>query len=398
MKKILSLSLLLLNSIFTINAGNPTELVEGNNTFAFNLYHELKSKEAENQFFSPFSISTALAMTYAGARNETEREISRTMHFPLNENFHSAFKMLMDGLNIGTEGKVKLNIANGLWAQRDFQFLDSYLDQVKSTYGSEMKNVNFKADTAREIARKNINYWVERKTNDKIKNLVRQGDLDLMTRLVLVNAIYFYSEWANPFEKEATAPKDFFQVNGATNKIPFMNQGGSYNYYEDGFVKAIEIPYADNRSSMVIFLPNEKNGIAALEKAFDYKYYQTITTSFHNSSVRLSIPKFKITDRIYLAKTLSDMGMPMAFTPDADFSGMTGHRDLYIGKVIHQAFIEVDEKGTEAAAATAVLVNKMMAPPPARDYKVFIADHPFLFCIKDNTSGSILFMGKIMIL
>ena len=395
MKKILSLSLLLLNSIFTLNAGNPTELVDGNNTFAFNLFHELKSQEAENQFFSPFSISTALAMTYAGARNETEREISRTMHFPRNEKFHSAFKMLMDGLNIGTEGKVKLNIANGLWAQQDFRFLDSYLDLVTSNYGSELKNVNFKADNDREIARKDINSWVEHKTNDKIKNLVQPGNLNSMTKLVLVNAIYFYSEWARPFEKEATDPKDFFRMSGSAVMVPFMNQTGSYNYYEDAAVKAIEIPYADNKSSMVIFLPNEKDGITEFEDSFDYKYYQIITGSFSNNSVRLSIPKFKTNARVDLGKTLSDMGMPMAFTTAADFSGMTGRRDLYISAVIHQAFINVDEKGTEAAAATAVMMVVSMAPPRS-DGKIFIADHPFLFCIKDNQSGSILFMGKIM--
>jgi len=290
-----------------------------------------------------------------------------------------------------------LNIANGLWAQNDFKFLDSYFDIVKSNYHSELTNVDFIDNYSRETVRKEINAWVAQKTNDKIKDILKQGSLDPLTRLVLVNAIYFYGNWAQPFKKEATQPKDFNLMDGNKLNVPFMNQQIMYNYYEDSKIQAIEIPYKDNKASMVIFLPVKSNGIAEFEKSFDYKYYQDIISSFQSTEVRLSLPKFQTTHNINLETTLSQMGMPLAFSQiGADFSGMTGKRDLYISKVIHQAYIHVDEKGTEAAAATAVIMEKMTAIRNPIEPKIFNADHPFIFLIKDNTSGSILFMGKIM--
>jgi serpin B len=377
-----------------ISANNPQEIVGGNNKFAFKLYKEIKCDSDKNLFCSPFSISTALAMVYAGARTETATQISQTMNFPQGKKFHSDYKQLLNGLNEGTEGKITLNIANGLWAQKNFKFLDSYLGIVKSNYNSELKNVDFKDN--KEKTRKDINAWVEQKTNNKIKDLLSQSDLTSLTRLVLVNAIYFYGDWAEPFEKQATQPKDFTLIDAAKINVPFMNQHGRFNYYEDSKIKAIEVPYKDNKASMVIFLPNTNNGIIEFEKSFDYKYYLDIISSFQPNEVRLFLPKFQTTFKIYLGSILSEMGMPLAFSPSgADFSGMTGKRDLCISEVIHQAFVNVDEKGTEAAAATAVIMIAT-AVRPSSDIKIFNADHPFIFCIKDNSSGSILFMGKIM--
>jgi serpin B len=379
-----------------IYANNPQGIVDGNNKFAFNLYHQVHgSTIGNNLFYSPFSISTALAMVYAGARTETALQISQTMDFPQSEKFHSDYKLLLNGLNEGTEGKIKLNIANGLWAQKDYKFLDSYFDLVKSNYRSELKNVDFADNTEREKTRKDINAWVEQKTNDKIKDLLSQSDLTSMTRLVLVNAIYFYGDWAEPFEKQATHPKDFTLLDGTKNNVPFMNQQGRFNYYEDSNIQALEIPYKDNKASMVIFLPIKNKRMAEFEKSFDYKYYQDIIAALQSNEVRLSLPKFQTTCKFNLGVILSQMGMPLAFSPNADFSGMTGRRDLCISEVIHQAFLNVDEKGTEAAAATAV-VMKMTAIRMPNEPKIFNADHPFVFIIKDNTTGSILFMGKIM--
>ena len=302
----------------------------------------------------------------------------------------------MDGLNEGTEGKIKLNIANGLWAQKNFKFLDSYMNLVASDYSSELKNADFTDDTEKEKTRKEINAWVEHETNDKIKDILSEGDLSSLTRLVLVNAIYFYGEWAEPFEKSATGPKDFFLPDQAKVNVPFMNHQGRYQYYEDTEIKAIEIPYKDNKASIVIFLPNTIKGITDFEQSFDYSHYLDIIASCNPMDVRLSLPKFKITNKIYLGATLSKMGMPLAFSPGgADFSGMTGKLDLCISEAIHQAFIDVDEKGTEAAAATAV-VMKMTSAAPSSGLRVFNADHPFIYCIKDNTTGSILFIGKVM--
>ena len=382
--------------IFLVNGNNPRQIIDGNNRFAFNLYHQVQGGNiGNNLFYSPFSISTALAMVYDGSRNETAQQISQTMNFLQGEKFHSDYKQLLNELNEGTESKIKLNIANGLWVQKNFKFLDSYFDIVKSNYNSELKNVDFTDPIKSEITRKEINAWVEKKTNDKIKDILSQGDLTSMTRLVLVNAIYFYGDWANPFEKQETMPKDFSLMDGTQINVPFMNQQGRFNCYEDSKIQAIEISYKDNRASMVIFLPNKKNGIMEFEKSFDYKYYQDIIAALQSQEVRLSLPKFQTTYKSNLGTTLSRMGMPLAFSANADFSGMTGKQDLCISEVIHQAFINVDEKGTEAAAATAVIMKATAIRMP-NEPKIFNADHPFIFLIKDNTTGSILFMGKIM--
>ena len=379
-----------------ISANTPEGVVDGNNRFAFKLFREVKGSTNENLFYSPFSISTALAMVYAGARNETALQISQTMNFQPDNKFNSDYKKLLVKLNKGTAGKIKLNIANGLWAQKDFRFLDSYFGLVKSNYNSEMKNVDFADVSDREKTREEINTWVEEITNDKIKDLLSPGDLTSFTRMVLVNAIYFYGDWEEPFKKKSTMPATFSQMDGNQIQVPFMNQQSRYNYFEDAIIQVLEIPYKDNRASMVIFLPYKNNGIAEFEKLFDYTYYQDIIASFQTNEVRLSLPKFQTTFKINLGSTLSQMGMPLAFSRDsADFSGMTGKRDLCISNVVHQAFIDVDEQGTEAAAATAVIMMTTSAPPKT-DIKVFDADRPFVFLIKDNATGSILFMGKVM--
>jgi len=387
----------LLACMFTIlcSAQNSSGIVEGNGKFALNLYHEVSGGAGGNIFFSPFSISTALAMTYAGARGETALQMSSTLNFGQDDVFHSWYRELIDGIKLGTGDKIQLNIANGLWVQQDYKFLDTYFDLVKTNYHSELKYADFSKDKEREFARTEINGWVEQQTKNKIKNLVSPPDLDASTKMVLVNAIYFFGEWAESFPRDNTMPQPFFLAGKTQVTTSFMNRKGSYSYFEDKDVKAIEIPYKDNKASMVIFLPVQKNGIAELEKTLDYKTCMFILGSLKNNTVNLAIPKFTASYRVYLQNILSKMGMPLAFSGMADFSGMTGQRDLKISSVIHQAFINVDEKGTEAAAATAVVI-KMMAAPGPQDIKIFKADHPFIFLIRDNTTGSILFMGKIM--
>jgi serpin B len=379
-----------------VEAGNPQGIAEGNNRFAFNLLKNMQQGSATNMICSPFSISTAMAMVYAGARTETASQIGRTMFFTEREKFHADYHSLLLKLDEVAAGKIKLNIANGLWGQRDFPFLDAYLDRVKSNYRSDLKEVDFSITAERESTRKDINAWVENKTNHKIRNILGPADLDMYTRLVLVNAIYFYGEWATPFEKGLTMPDDFVTVDGMKTKTPFMNKVGSFRYYEDSTLKALEIPYKDNTASMVILLPDKIDGIQELVSALDYDYFMEIDAALSPVKVSLSIPKFKTEYRIGLGNTLAEMGMPLAFSQDhADFSGMTGKRDLCISKVIHQAFIEVDEKGTEAAAATAVVMTCTSSPFPPK-VKVFRANHPFVFFIRDNATGCILFMGRIM--
>ena len=378
----------------TASAQNIQTIADGNNRFAFSLYNKLRLGDTGNLFYSPFSISTALAMTYAGARGETALQMSKTLNFPTGGNFHREYRNMLQKICSGKVNSITLDIANGLWAQKDFTFLDSYFDLVKTNFGSELRNVDFKDPGEREATRHEINTWVEKITREKIKDLLDPTNLDSSTRLVLVNAIYFYGNWALPFAKNSTRPGDFFSTGDNTLKVPFMNRTGRYSFFENTAMKVIELPYKDNAASMLIFLPNEKEGLDKFENSFNYKFYTEAVTSFQMAEVSLSLPKFKTGKRICLEDILAKMGMPFAFSPlKADFSGMTGKNDLYISGVIHQAFINVDEKGTEAAAATAVVMAKGAARIP--EIKFFIADHPFIFLIKDNASGSILFMGRI---
>ena len=395
-KSILIYSILFMLST-TVCGQKSSAVVESNNRFAFKLYQELNTSVDNNLFYSPFSISTALAMTYAGARNETALQIVRTMNFPLGTTFNQDYSNLLNKISDSAGNKIVLRIANGLWAQRDFRFLDSYFDMIKSKYKSEIKNVDFKDADNREKTRLEINAWVEQKTKNKITDILGKGVLDTFTRLVLVNAIYFYGDWLNKFEKRATVKEPFYGTGNSPVKATFMRQKMGFNYFEDTMLKAIEIPYKDNKASMIIFLPNERDGVGNLEKSFDYKYYSGIVESFQKEQVALSLPKFKTTVLSYLAPALAKMGMPDAFsTTQADFSGMTGLKNLYISTVIHKAFIDVTEEGTEAAAATTVIMEMTSAPASRENFKVFRADHPFIFVIRDNSTGSILFMGKIM--
>ncbi|MGA3013145.1 MAG: serpin family protein [Bacteroidales bacterium] len=381
---------------FRLLAENPTAIAEGNNKFAFKLYNELKNKSDKNIIYSPFSISTALAMVYAGARNETADQIRQVMNFQPGEQFNLEYKNFLKTLSDSSQNHIKLNIANGLWVQENFNFYDSYLGLVTTNYDSELKRVDFINKDARERATVDINTWIEHKTNGKIRDILDRNSLDSFTRMVLVNAIYFYGDWAQPFQQEFTHPQDFFLSEQSHVNVPFVNRIARYNYYEDSTIKAIEIPYKDNKASMLIFLPNDRNGIAGFDMLFDYKYYVKVIDNLQSNEVSLAFPKFTTTYHKELEDILPNMGMPLAFSPlNADFSGMCDIREhLYIKKVIHQAFIKVTEEGTEAAAATVVIMKAGSAR--IINIKHFIADHPFIFLIKDNTTGSILFFGKLM--
>jgi len=368
-------------------------VVKGNSTFGFDLYQQLKKSEG-NLFFSPYSISTALAMTYAGARNQTEKEMAKVLHLSLQqEPLHSAFSKLQSHLNtIQNKGFIKLSIANSLWAQEGYPFLDSFLNLNKKYYGAGLNFVDFAKKT--ETARKTINIWVENQTQQKIKELIKPGVLDPLTKLVLCNAIYFKGNWSSQFDKKRTRDADFFISPDTTIKAPMMSQKSEYKFRVFSSFNAIELPYENNDLSMIIFLPKKIDGLAEVEKDLtneNVKAWIDKLTETHKSEVFVSIPKFKTTCEFELSKTLAEMGMPSAFaiTP-ADFSGMTGKQDLFISNVIHKAFVDVNEEGTEAAAATAVTMRLISMPPEFR------ADHPFVFTIRENQTGSILFVGRIL--
>lgn len=381
---------------------NEQILVGGNSEFALNLYKKLSSdKPEENLFFSPYSISTALAMTYAGASGKTEQEMAKALNFYLpQESLHHAFMDIEDKLNkVQQSGNVKLNVANSLYPQKDYKIRQEYKDFVKAFYGVEITSVDYR--NAEKEARALINTWVENKTNNKIKDLFSQP-LNPLTRLILVNAIYFKGNWASQFDKKYTKDENFyFPLNNFissknSKKVPMMNKMGEFKFAEVDALKILELPYVGEELSMVILLPKNKYGIKGIEEKISVNKLNEWRNSLRTQKVKVSIPKFKMTESFNLNEVLKSMGMVDAFKEfNADFSGMISKEDgqLYIGSVIHKAFVEVNEEGTEAAAATAVvmLTRSVPSPPP-----VFSADHPFIFLIQDNATGSILFMGRML--
>ncbi len=365
-----------------------------NNAFALDLYGKLASGNQDNLFFSPSSIETALAMTYAGARGDTATQMATTLRLPAGSGtINKDFGEFLNGLN-GTEAGGKrgyeLSIANALWGQDGYAFLPGFLEVLKSDYGAGLDHVDFKTDS--DGARKTINAWVEKETQDKITDLIPPGALTAATRLVLTNAIYFKGTWESPFEKAATQDQPFHLSGGADKNAAMMHRTGTYGYMEDEGFQALKLPYAGNELAMIILLPLHPDGLPELEKEMTPKKLTDAFGVFRDEEVQVTIPKFTMTEQFELAPTLESMGMKAAFE-DADFSGMTGNRAFAISAVIHKAYVEVTEEGTVAAAATGVAMTMMAipeAPPP-----VFQADHPFIFVIQDEKSGAFLFMGRV---
>jgi serpin B len=376
------------------SAADRAAVVEGNNAFAAALYGQLRSGSG-NLFFSPESISMALAMTYAGARGDTASEMAKTLDLTLPpDRLHPAIGGLLSDLNAAHDG-YQLRVANALWAQQGYTFLDDFLALMKNDYGAGFNQVDFKG--APEPARLTINAWVEQKTDDKIKDLIGPGAINTKTRLVLTNAIYFKGDWQTPFDKAQTKDEDFHVSPAQNIKAPLMHRDGGFNYFNGGTFQALEIPYKSRELSMIVLLPNDVSGLPALEQSMTTSNTKQWLSQLRPASkVILTLPRFKMTQQFELNDTLSAMGMQRAFQKDgADFSGMIGKRELFISAVIHKAYVDVNEEGTEAAAATAVIVNRAMAMQRPQPPIVFRADHPFVFLLRDNRSGGILFMGRV---
>jgi serpin B len=368
-------------------------VVAGNNSFALDLYGHLRGQDG-NLFFSPYSISTALAMTYGGARGETAAQMAKTLRFDLSPNkLHPAFAALQaDIVAIQQKGKVKLVVANSLWPQEGCLFLPDYLDLCRKYYGTTVTPLDYVKDA--ESSRETINDWVEDKTNKKITNLIGPGVLDAKTRLILVNAIYFKGDWANPFKAAATKQQPFYVTSAKSVQVPLMHQKDEFGYADRDGIQVLKLPYSGDDLSMVVLLPRKTDGLADLETKLTAQNLTAWIANLHPQEVNVFLPKFKMTSQFSLGDKLAALGMTDAFTDKADFSGMDGQRDLYISAVIHKAFVDVNEEGTEAAATTAVAMRAfaMLKPPPT---PVFRADHPFLFLIRENRTGSILFLGRI---
>jgi serpin B len=383
-------------------------LAAGNSAFAFDLYQKLRQEGEGNLFYSPYSISAALAMTYAGARGGTEQEMADTLRFTLPQaQLHPAFNAL-DITLTGQGGEeadesedaaesgdaFQLSIANALWGQEGYEFLPEFLDTLAQNYGAGMRTLDFVQET--ETARQTINRWVEENTEGKIVDLLQPGMLNSMVRLVLTNAIYFNGKWALPFEANDTHDETFHRLDGSTVQVPMMSQTGGFRYTEGDGYQAVELPYRDSNMSMVLVLPAESR-FEEIEAAFSAQMLQDVGEALDFEQVHLTVPKFEFESEFELGEALVAMGMASAFGlggDGADFSGMTGDRALAISAVIHKAFVAVDEEGTEAAAATAVIMLEAAAPmDEAVEIKL---DRPFLFLIRDGETGTVLFVGRVM--
>jgi serpin B len=374
-------------------------LVEGNSAFAFELYQALRRNENEgNVLYSPYSISVALAMTYAGARGETAQQMADTLEFLLEQDrLHPAFNWLdaeLASRGEGAQGKdgegFKLNVVNAIWGQKDYSFLPTFLDVLAENYGAGLRILDFINET--EQSRLTINEWVSDQTEGRIKDLIPQGAIDALTRLVLTNAIYFNAAWEYPFDDKVTANGPFYLLDGGQVTVPMMKQTEGFGYTDGEGYQAVELPYDGDELSMVIMLP-EDGQFEVFEEGLQADKVSDIINGLQPAEVALTMPQFEFASEFSLKDTLADMGMPVAFSDAADFSGMTGSPELFVSDVIHKAFVSVDEAGTEAAAATAVPMELTAIPEPV---VVITVDHPFIFLIRDIETGAILFVGRVL--
>lgn len=373
-------------------------LVEGNTAFAVELFHQLAEANESNLFVSPYSISQALAMAFAGARGETASEMTKALGFSLGQDaLHPAINALDQqlasrGAELPPDEKFTLEIANSVWGQDEFNFEGEFLDTLALNYGTGIRLVDFIKST--EEARNVINMWVEENTDNRIKDLVPKGALDSQTRLALVNAIFFKAAWKEKFSNESTLTTDFTLADTTTVPVQMMRNQSGYAYGEGEGYRAVEIPYVGGETSMVVLLPDEGR-FNEIEDSLDGAKLQSIIKGLRVQHVMLGLPRFEFESKFQMSETLRQLGMVQAFVPDAaDFSGMhTPPPNLFVREVIHQSFVSVDEEGTEAAASTAVIIGAVSEPV---EVKEFIADRPFIFLIRDNLTNTVLFMGRLM--
>ena len=381
-------------------SGKPAEpdqaaLVKSNSEFTFDLYARLRARSG-NVFFSSYSISNALAMTYAGARGPTATQMATALRFPMDgDRLHETFaKVNRDVKDAGSKGGSELHVANGLWIQTDLATLPAFLATVKNDYGAGLTPLDFKA--APERARTTINTWVEQQTRDRIVDLIAEGAITPDTRVVLTNAIYFKGKWKYAFPEAATRNDTFTLSTGkAVGDVPLMSQQRTFRYLDRESFQALELPYDGDGQSMIVFLPKRADGLTELERTLTPTRLADWLAAMTVHDVYVTLPRFKITAQFQLKDALSDLGMPLAFTRGkADFSGVATGEPLWLSAVIHKAYVDVNEKGTEAAAGTGVMMHTVSRFQPK--FVVFRADHPFFFVIRDNGTGSLLFAGRLV--
>ncbi len=375
------------------------DVVEANTLFAYDLYHTLKSDEQyadQNIFFSPYSISTALALTYEGAKGTTAEEIRSVFHFPADDTTRQeGYKNLIAGLN-SPDAAYSLSTANALWAEETYPFLPAYIETAQQYYAAEVRNMDF--ISAPEESRQTINGWVEDQTEDRIKDLIPAGAITPLTRLVITNAIYFKGTWVLQFDENKTQKATFRMEGDESVMVDMMQRTDDeafYSYAETEDLQVLRMPYEHESGkalSMLVLLP-EDNDITTAESVLGTEELADAISSMEKKRVEVFFPKFTLETTYFLPETLGAMGMPTAFSSDADFSGMDGTRNLFITDVIHKAFVDVNEEGTEAAAATGVIMGRGVSVE--KPVPVFRADHPFIFLITDDETGNLLFMGRM---
>lgn len=378
------------NTKSTINADSVEEydIATANNAFAFDMYSMIKS-DVENIFFSPYSIFTAMAICYDGAEGSTKEQISNVFYYPLSKPvLEGSTKEMIDTINSDNDA-YDLETANALWVLEEYPLNEQYVFNAENYYDGMITPLDFGGQP--EESRLIINSWVEKKTNDKIKDLLAERSIDGNTRLIITNAVYFNGKWLQEFEEASTRKKVFYLSDGQEKKVDTMYAIETYNYGKDKNAQILELPYKGDDISMYIILPS-KNNIEEFENDLTLGYYNELKDNLNSDEVKILLPKFTFEARAELNEPLQDMGIVDAFDSGmADFSGISASDGLSISEVIHQAYIGVNEKGTEAAAATGIVMEDSL---PYYKYE-FTADHPFMFFIEDKRTGCILFMGKV---
>jgi len=360
-----------------------------NNEFAVDFYKKVSLSEKGNIFFSPISLSTAMGMTFAGSQNKTQNQIAKVFHFPANnKSFHSLHGKLTKILN-QKKTDLEVSMVNRLWIEKTYSLKRSYKKLMKNAYQSSFESVDFIGKYDENRLR--INDYILKQTHEKIKDLLPPNSVDTKTRLILTNAIYFKGNWEVPFQKERTKVADFNITPEQKVKCPMMGVKDEFNYYEDLKLQAIELPYTDTSFSMIFLLPSENTSLTEYESNLTFDHIKAVINAMDYQEIIVSIPKFKLSEGYQLKQILTEMGMPEAFSMDADLSGLSSKNDLKITDVFHQAFVDVNEEGTEAAAATALVVGVKSI---GRD-TFFIANRPFMFIILNKKSNTFMFMGRV---
>lgn len=363
------------------------------NKFTFDLYRQVAAERGHrNLFISPYSVTSALAMTYAGARGITEQQMEKVLS--LSPDIHKNMGALINEINSVPQDIAQVHTANAVWPAKQEKILPEYAQTVRDYYNAGLTPLNYRANP--ESARKTINKWVEKQTQQRIKDIIGPGVLSKETLMVLTNAVYFKSSWLEEFQSVNTVPRPFWISPERSVKVLTMNRTGEQvDYAKLSDAEILELPYKGGRFSMLVLLPDKKSDIETLEKALSAEQLSKWIAAMTPQKVKIYLPKFKQENDYELAQTLAKMGMPSAFSPEAaDFSGITGLDDLYISNIVHKTFIEVAEEGTEAAAATAVIMMRTSMPAPDDDAVVFRAERPFIYIIRDNTTGAIIFIGR----